>query len=214
MVANGYQIQCRAILGHFESRINRIVKGSLESYSSQGRSRKDLIAISDRCVEEVDSELAVEDYHDAIDERAFESPFDPDFESKQYYEHENRLEIDEGYAEMIRHNAKIQKDATRRKRQKDKAEWVSLFKTARDLASTFYTSPKASYPWYIKSRRLEYLQQRETADNAYLLRKGLEKRKVRLTPYLYRNQISFNPRSIGTTEEYGIFYVFPLIAIQ
>ncbi|KAF4636105.1 hypothetical protein G7Y89_g1980 [Cudoniella acicularis] len=116
--------------------MKRIVEDSLNSYSSQGRSRKDLIAILDKCAEEADGELAVEGYHIEVDERALESPFDPDFESEQYYEHESRLEIDEGYAEMTRYNAKIRENATRRHGQKDKAEWVSLFKTARELAST------------------------------------------------------------------------------
>lgn len=135
-VANGYQIQCRAILGHFETRIERIVKDFLDSHSSQGRSRKDLIAILNKCVKEVDGELAVEEYHIEMDARALGSPFDPDFESEQYYEHQSRLDIDEGYAEMTRYNAKIQKDATRRQRQKDKTEWAFLFKAARELANT------------------------------------------------------------------------------
>ena len=30
---------------------------------------------------------------------ASESPYDPEYESEQYYKHGNRLEIDEGYAE-------------------------------------------------------------------------------------------------------------------
>jgi hypothetical protein len=106
-VANGYQIQCKAILVHFETRIEQIVEDCRDSYSSQGRSRNDLIAILDKCVERVDGELSVEDYHIVIDERALESPFDSDFESEEYYEHESRLEIDEGYAKMIRRNAKI-----------------------------------------------------------------------------------------------------------
>jgi hypothetical protein len=82
-VANGYQIQCGAILRHFETAIKRMVEDSLNSYSSQGRSRKDLIAILDKCAKEVDGELAVEGYHIEVDERALESPFDPDIESEQ-----------------------------------------------------------------------------------------------------------------------------------
>jgi len=37
---------------------------------------------------------------------------------------------------MLRYNAKIREDVTRRYRLKDEAEWVSLFKRARELAST------------------------------------------------------------------------------
>jgi len=35
IVANGYRIQCGAILGHFETAIKRIVEDSLNLYSSQ-----------------------------------------------------------------------------------------------------------------------------------------------------------------------------------
>jgi hypothetical protein len=135
-VANGYQIQCRAILTHFEAPIKRIAKDFLDLHSQKGRSRSDLVAILERCTEEVHGELAVEGYHVEVDERALESPFDPDFESEQYYEHQSRLDIDESYAEMSRYNAKIQKDVTKRHRQKEEAEWVSLFNRAGELAST------------------------------------------------------------------------------
>ena len=108
--------------GHFETAIKQIMEDSLSSYSSQGRSRKDLIAILDKCVDNVDGELAVQGYHIEVDERALEAPFDPDFESEQYYEHINRIDIDEGYAKMTRYSAKVREIATRGHRQKDKAE--------------------------------------------------------------------------------------------
>ncbi len=66
-----------------------------------------------------------------MDERALESPYGPDYESEQYYEHQNRIEVDESYAEMSRHNAKIRKDATRRHRREEEAEWVSFLQCQR-----------------------------------------------------------------------------------
>jgi hypothetical protein len=134
-VAKGYQIECTSILTHFESRIERIVRDYLDSHS-QGRSREDLIAILDRFIVKVDNgDLAAEEYHIELDERALESPYDPDYESEQYYEHQNRLEIDESYAEMSRYNAKIKRDTTRRHRRDEKAEWVSFLRSAREIAS-------------------------------------------------------------------------------
>jgi hypothetical protein len=35
-----------------------------------------------------------------IDDAALESPYDPDFESEEYYEHEDRLN-DKNYAKMM-----------------------------------------------------------------------------------------------------------------
>lgn len=135
-VANGYQIKCKSILTHFSMRIEQIVQDQLDSHS-QGRSREDLIAILNKCIAEVDDgDLAAEGYYIEVDERALESPYDPDYESEQYYEHQDRLEIDESYAEMSRYNAKIRKDATRRHRREEVAEWVSFWQSAREVAST------------------------------------------------------------------------------
>ncbi len=135
-VASGYQIKCKSILTHFRTRIEQMVQDHLDSHL-QGRSREDLIAILDKCMAEVDDgDLAVEEYHIEVDERALASPYDPDYESEQYYEHQNRLEIDESYAEMSRYNAKIREDATRRRRGDEDAEWVAFLQSAREVAST------------------------------------------------------------------------------
>jgi len=135
-VANGYQIKCKSILTHFRTRIEQIVQDHLDSHL-QGRSREDLIAILDKCMAEVDDgDLAAEEYHIEVDERALASPYDPDYESEQYYEHQNRLEIDESYAEMSRYNAKIREDATSRRRGDEDAEWVAFLQSAREVAST------------------------------------------------------------------------------
>ena len=135
-VANGYQIKCKSILSHFGTRIEQIVQGHLDSHS-QERSREDLIAILDKCIVEVDDgDLAAEGYYIEVDERVLESPYDPDYESEQYYEHQSRIEVDESYAEMSRHNAKFRKDATRRHRREEEAEWVSFLQRAREAAST------------------------------------------------------------------------------
>jgi hypothetical protein len=98
-VAYGYQLRCTNILRHFDGRITKIVKDYLAANSVRKVDRNDLIAIMDNCITQADHTLAVEDYHDALAEQALETPFDPDFESEQYYEHESRLEVDEDYAE-------------------------------------------------------------------------------------------------------------------
>ena len=135
-VVNGYQIKCISILTHFRRRIEQLVQEYLDSHI-QGRNREDLIAILDKCIAKVnDGDLAAEEYYMEVDERALEWPYDPDYESEQYYEHENRLAIDESYAEMSRYNANIREDATRRRRCDEEAEWVSFWQSAREVAST------------------------------------------------------------------------------
>ncbi|KIV98761.1 uncharacterized protein PV09_09489 [Verruconis gallopava] len=41
--------------------------------------------------------LDAEDYFAPLKEACLEWPYDPDFESEEYYEHENRLDVDEDY---------------------------------------------------------------------------------------------------------------------
>lgn len=135
VVTNDYQIQCEAILEHFKTVIKQIVKDSLNSYFLQERSQKNLIAILNKCVEKVNDELAVKRYHIKVNKQALKSPFNPDFESEQYYEHLSCLEINESYTKITRYNVKIWKNVIRRHRQKNKVKWVFLFKTVRELIS-------------------------------------------------------------------------------
>jgi len=135
-VAYGYQLRCTNILRHFDGRITKIVKDYLAANSVRKVDRNDLIAIMDNCITQADHTLAVEDYHDALAEQALETPFDPDFESEQYYEHESRLEVDEDYAEGARYNAKLRAEATKRSRREDQVAWVSLLQKSKELATT------------------------------------------------------------------------------
>ena len=135
-VADGYQVQCRPVLKYFRTMIEELVHDHLDS-ASEGRNRKDLIAILDKCTAEVeDGDLSAQNYYDDMAERALEWPYDPDFQSEHYYEHQDRLEIDEGYAEMTRHNAELREDQDRRHRRDGQTAWVSFWQSARELAST------------------------------------------------------------------------------
>lgn len=55
--------------------------------------------------------FSIEKYYIVRDEAALESPYDPDFESEEYYEHQERLS-DENYAKKnLRKNDGEQKEA-------------------------------------------------------------------------------------------------------
>ena len=69
-------------------------------------------------------------------DRALEWPYDPDFQSEHYYEHQDRLEIDEDYAEMTMHNAELREDQDRIHRRDGQIAWVSFWQSTRELAST------------------------------------------------------------------------------
>lgn len=57
-------------------------------------------------------------------EARLESPYDPDFESEEYYEHENRLQIDDNYAEAFRINRERRSHVEDREREVGKENWV------------------------------------------------------------------------------------------
>lgn len=135
-VGYGYQLCSTNILRHFDGRIREIVKDHLAANPARKVDRNDLIAIVDICMTQANHTLAAENYYDALAEQALETPFDPDFESEQYYEHKARLEVDENYAEMARYNAKLRAEATQKSRREGQVAWVSLLQKSKQLATT------------------------------------------------------------------------------
>lgn len=86
------------LLLHFKPKLKKIVKTVLEATTTD---RDALLGILETCYTESLSQQGVlysENYFIPQEEAAFCSPFDPDFESEEYYEHVNRLEVDQGYA--------------------------------------------------------------------------------------------------------------------
>jgi hypothetical protein len=87
----------RKLLLHFESELERVIK---KSYEDAEWGQASMVEILQAChIEASSGSLRVEDYFDSLYEAACESPYDPDLESEAYYDHENRLLVDEGYAE-------------------------------------------------------------------------------------------------------------------
>jgi hypothetical protein len=87
------------LLAHFDSEIKSIVRDVLENTTDVG-----IIfwKVLEKCYNEAVSNggaLHSDDYHNELAERQLQSPYDPDYESEAYYEHENQLLVDEDYAE-------------------------------------------------------------------------------------------------------------------
>jgi hypothetical protein len=85
------------LLSHFDKQIRDIIKKVLHD----NRDREVLWRVAEECFNQITSnsgKLGTCYYFDKMDENTLEWPYDPDFESEQYEEHHNRLEVDKVYA--------------------------------------------------------------------------------------------------------------------
>ena len=87
----------RELLSHFEHELKAIIK---DTYKDAGWGRNSMVSILETCHNQaLCGDLHVENYFAPLYEANLASPHDPDFESEAYYEHENRLQVDDDYAE-------------------------------------------------------------------------------------------------------------------
>ena len=89
----------RQLLSHFKNNIKDIVHSILANSTNDESTMRFILEQCYKQSLDYSGSLNPENYFDSLDESFLESPYDPDFESEQYYDHENRLAIDEGYAE-------------------------------------------------------------------------------------------------------------------
>jgi hypothetical protein len=86
------------LLLHFQPELRKIVKTVLEATTTNQHA---LLGILETCYTQSLSQQGVlhsDNYFIPQEEAALCSRFDPDFESEEYYEHENRSQIEQGYA--------------------------------------------------------------------------------------------------------------------
>ncbi|KAK6435833.1 hypothetical protein LTR95_007981, partial [Oleoguttula sp. CCFEE 5521] len=87
----------RKLLSHFEPELKVVIKNT---YQDTEWNQNSMVRILEACHNQaLDGDLRIENYFLPLYEANLESPCDPDFESEAYYEHENRLQVDDDYAE-------------------------------------------------------------------------------------------------------------------
>jgi hypothetical protein len=117
------------LLSHFNANITTIVRDTINTHSDQSA----LWRVVVECYQQAASPsgtLHINNYLIPLEEARLETPYDPDFESEDYYEHENRLDVDEGYATAYR--AQAERDAVRKSeaRSRDEKRWVDFWISA------------------------------------------------------------------------------------
>ncbi|KAJ4213855.1 hypothetical protein NW757_014745, partial [Fusarium falciforme] len=117
----------KELLNHFDERIRVIVRDVLNS-SNDGACV--LWKTAEECYNQAISpsgKLQSDDYFVPLEEASLEWPYDPDFESEEYYDHENRLDVDERYAEAWGRTMELNEARKTRKRQGQRQSWVDFW---------------------------------------------------------------------------------------
>lgn len=102
-------------------------------YLNEANEPRTRIVLSDalvRCQDQTSRDLHSGNYYDQKAEEALEYPYDSDFDSEDYYEHEDRLQIDDSYREMWRRNMQRREDFDIQQRTSIQANWEGLFQKA------------------------------------------------------------------------------------
>jgi hypothetical protein len=86
--------------------------------------------------------LDADDYFIPLEEAQLEWPYDPDFESEEYYEHEDRINLDEDYATAFQAQTERRDQARTEERQSWPDFWARVLSNSPDGPTLFY--PPAS----------------------------------------------------------------------
>ncbi|KAJ9129615.1 hypothetical protein NKR23_g12500, partial [Pleurostoma richardsiae] len=96
----GRETEVQKILSYFDDELRSIAQGALNNTSDDSSVLREILELCYRQSLHASGTLHFDNYFIPLSEASLEWPYDPDFESEKYYEHENRL-ADEGYAEAF-----------------------------------------------------------------------------------------------------------------
>ncbi|KAJ5558482.1 hypothetical protein N7535_008695 [Penicillium sp. DV-2018c] len=89
------------MLPHYTTELRNIARKVLNGTGDDGNVLRETLEQCYGQALHTSGALHSDNYFVPLGEARLEWPYDPDFESEEYYEHENRLEIDENYAEAF-----------------------------------------------------------------------------------------------------------------
>lgn len=122
-----YTSGCQSMISYFHDEIKSIARAVL--HDQQIEPECILINIARKCHQQAiksDGSLRSVSYIH-LNEAALGWPYDEDYESGQYYEHEYRLEVDENYAAGFRHEYERMAEREAEQRRKDGKDWIDLW---------------------------------------------------------------------------------------
>lgn len=130
------------LFSHFDKKIRNIIREVLSNTSDQNM----LWKVAEECYRQAASPsgiLHADDYFIPLEEACLQWPYDPDFESEEYYEHENRLDVDEDYATIFQERTERKDQACRKDRQNWIDFWIRVLNNSPAGPTLFY--PPATF---------------------------------------------------------------------
>lgn len=99
LAGRGTEVQ--KILSHFDGELRSIAQDVLNSTSDDSSVLREILELCYGQSLPTSDTLHFDNYFIPLGEASLEWPYDPDFESEEYYEHEDRLAVDSGYVEAF-----------------------------------------------------------------------------------------------------------------
>lgn len=130
------------ILSSFDDELRSIAHDVLNSTSDDSNTLREFLEMCYRQALYTSGTLHSDNYFIPLREASLEWPYDPDFESEEYYDHENRLDVDDGYAKAFRSRCERKFEEERRQEEEWIGFWAQALSKCPDGPTLFY--PPAS----------------------------------------------------------------------
>jgi hypothetical protein len=115
------------MLSHFTNELRSIAGNALNSTNDHNSVLREILEMCYKQAHCYSGTLQSDDYFIQLGESSPEWPYDPDFESEEYYEHDDRIVIEIGYAEAFRKQMEHKSEQERQERQHKKQEWIRFW---------------------------------------------------------------------------------------
>ena len=117
----------RKLLSHFDAELKSIARGVLDRTRDDSNALREMLETCyDQSLQTLGA-LHSDNYLTPLGEASLASPYDPDFESEEYYDHENRLDVDEGYARAFRVQRERQRKNMRQRSREQQEQWIGFW---------------------------------------------------------------------------------------
>ncbi|KAG9257184.1 uncharacterized protein F5Z01DRAFT_647920 [Emericellopsis atlantica] len=127
----------RKMLSHFDDKVKSIARDVLNSAGDDTNVLREILEMCYSQSLHTSGTLHSDNYFIPLGEASLEWPYDPDFESEQYYEHEDRA-ADDGYAAAFRLRCERKSESERKQREEWIRFWVSALGNCPDGPTLFY----------------------------------------------------------------------------
>lgn len=140
----GPETQVQKALSHFDVELRSIARSVLDSSSDDSSLLREILELCYNQSLRPSGTLHFDNYFIPLNEGRLGWPYDADFESEEYYEHEERLG-DDVYAEAFRIRCERKSESERKQREEWIGFWVRAISTCPNGSTLFY-SPASRHP--------------------------------------------------------------------